>query len=192
VLRWLLRSEAGVARALGRALLRRGPAGGDGTAVPYAGRTGVAIGGMCAIGVLETGVVHLLVPWPALRWALLGLSVYALLWLAGLWASLHQHPHLLRDGELVLRFGHWRTLHVPLDGLVAVRRVVDAAHRRTVAVEGDRLAVAVLGETDVELRFDPPVRVDGQDSAVTRVAFSADDPAAAVRALRSRVVSGPA
>jgi hypothetical protein len=45
-----------------------------------------------------------------------------------------------------------------------------------------------MGDTDVELRFDPPVPVAGQDEPVARVAFWADDPQAVVRLLRDRAV----
>jgi hypothetical protein len=49
--------------------------------------------------------------------------------------------------------------------------------------------LSVMGDTDVELRFDPPVDVAGQDEPVARVAFWVDDPRAVVRLLRERAVS---
>ena len=187
VLRAVLRSEAGIARAYRDAFLPPRAAGARGLVVPYAGRFGLVIGTMCVLGALETAVVHVLVPWPAGRWALFAASVYALVWCVGFGLSLRQHPHLLRDDELVLRFGHFRSVVVPLAGLAAVRRSVESGHRRTVLSEGDRLAVSVMGDTNVELTFDPPVRVPGQPRPVARVAFFADEPRAAVRELRGRV-----
>jgi hypothetical protein len=135
-------------------------------------------------------VVHLLLPWAVARWVLLAVSVYALVWMVGFGLSLRQHPHVVRDGGLVLRFGHLASVTVPLDGLAAVRRRVESGHRRTVVRDGDRLVVSVMGDTNVELRCEPPVQVAGQDGSLARVAFYADDPAAAVRLLRERVV-GP-
>ncbi|MFW3170126.1 hypothetical protein [Geodermatophilus sp. CPCC 206100] len=181
----VVRSEAGIARALRNGVRGRAPASGGAVALPYAGRFGVVVGGMVAIGAVELGVVHLLLPWPAVRWALFVLGVYALVWAVGFGLTLRQHPHLLRGADLVLRFGHFRSTVVPLQGLVGARRAVDAQHRRNVVLEGDRLALSVLGETNVELRFDPPVQVPGQPRPVARVAFFADDPAAAVRELRA-------
>jgi hypothetical protein len=188
VLGTVVRSEAGIVRAYWWAVRsRRAVAAGE-VALPYSGRFGVVIGGMAGIGAIELGVVHVLLrSWPVARWTLFALGLYALVWSVGFGLSLRQHPHLVRDGELVLRFGHLRSTAVPLAHLVAVRRAVDPQHRRTVVLDGDRLALSVLGETTVELRFDPPVQVAGQPRPVGRVAFFADDPAAAVRELRGRV-----
>ncbi|MGY1820721.1 hypothetical protein [Geodermatophilus sp. SYSU D00079] len=191
VLRSVLRSEAGIARAYWWALRsRRAVAAGE-VALPYAGRFGLVVGVLCVLGGLETVVVHVLLPWETARWVLLAVSVYALVWMVGFALSLRQHPHVVRDGELVLRSGHLQRVSVPLAALVAVRRAVETGHRRTVVRDGDRLAVSVMGDTDVELRFDPPVHVAGQAAPVARVAFYTDEPAAAVRLLRDRVVGPP-
>jgi hypothetical protein len=187
----LARAEAGVVRALWWAARRRSAVGPDDEPLPYAGRFGLVLGAVTALGVLETTVVHVLLPWETARWVLLAVSLYALVWVLGCGLSLFQHPHLLRDDELVLRFGHFRTVAVPLAGLVAVRRSVESEHERTLVRDGDRLVLSVMGDTDVELRFDPPVRVAGQGEPVSRVAFWADDPQAVVRLLRDRAVPAP-
>ncbi|WNV76142.1 hypothetical protein [Geodermatophilus sp. DSM 44513] len=185
----LARAEAGVLRALWWAARRRRAVGPADVALPYAGRFGVVLGAVGALGVLETAVVHVLLPWETARWVLLAVSVYALLWVLGTGASLFQHPHLLRGDELVLRSGHLHAIAVPLTGLVGVRRSVGSEHARTVLRDGDRLVVSVMGDTNVEVRLDPPVPVPGQAAPVARVAFWVDDPRAAVRLLRDRAVS---
>jgi hypothetical protein len=187
----LARAEAGVVRALWWAVRRRSTVGPGEVALPYAGRFRLVIGAVTALGVLETAVVHVLLPWETARWVLLAVSLYALVWVLGSGLSLFQHPHLLREDELVLRFGHLREVAVPLAGLVAVRRSVESEHKRVLLREGDRLVLSVMGDTDVELRFDPPVDVAGQDEPVARVAFWADDPQAVVRLLRDRAVRAP-
>ncbi|MGY1621333.1 hypothetical protein ACI789_03930 [Geodermatophilus sp. SYSU D00965] len=187
ILQSVARSEAGIARALVDGVRRRREVRPGEAALPYAGRFGLVVGVLCVLGGLETVVVHLLLPWEVARWVLLAVSVYALLWMVGFGLSLRQHPHVVRDGALVLRFGHLRSVVVPLSGLVAVRRHVETGHRRTVVHDGDRLVVSVMGDTNVELRVDPPVRVPGQAAPVARVAFYVDDPGAAVRELRARV-----
>lgn len=184
----LARSEAGVIRALWWAARRRPAFGPGDLPLPYAGRFRLVLGALTALGALETVVVHVLLPWEIARCVLLAVSLYALVWVLGSGLSLFQHPHLLRDDELVLRFGHLRTVVVPLAGLVAVRRRVEAEHRKILLRDGDRLVLSVMGDTDVELCFDPPVLVAGQDDPVARVAFWADDPQAAVRLLRDRTV----
>ena len=58
---------------------------------------------------MELLVVHLLAlafsPWGWLKWALLALGVYAILWLLGLYASLVALPHRLEGEGLRLRHG---------------------------------------------------------------------------------------
>ena len=185
------RAEAGVLRALWRAARRRSAVGPDDVPLPYAGRFGLVLGAVTTLGVLETAVVHVLLPWETARWVLLAVSLYALVWVVGSGLSLFQHPHLLRDDELVLRFGHLRTVAVPLAGLVAVRRSVESEHKRTLVRDGDRLVLSVMGDSNVELRLDPPVRVAGQDEPVARVAFWVDDPQTVVRLLRGRALPAP-
>ena len=51
--------------------------------------------------------------------------------------------------------------------------------------------MSVMGDTDVELRFEPPAEVElaGRWRPVARVSFYADDGRAPVAVLRGRVVS---
>jgi hypothetical protein len=72
--------------------------------------------------------------------------------------------------------------------LLALRRDVESGHGKVLLRDGDRMVLSVMGDTDVELRFDPPVHVAGQDQPVTRVAFWVDDPQAVVRLPRVRAV----
>ena len=159
--------------------------------LPYNGPDRVLLYTITALGVLETVAVHVLVSWAPLRWPLLALGVYGVLGVVAFDCTLRQHPHLLRAGELVLRFGHFRSASVPLDRLASVRKRVQNGHRKTVEVGGDSLALSFMGGTNVELRFATPVdvEVDGVLRTVTRVCLSADDPGAAVALLRTRVLS---
>jgi hypothetical protein len=173
----LLRSQLGLARALWWAVRRRSDVGPADVAVPYNGPDRVLLCTLTVLAVLETAIVHVLVSWPVLRWALFVVSVYGVLGLIAFDGTLRQHPHLLRAGELALRFGHFRSVEVPLDRLTSVRQHVQ--HKETVEFDGaGRLAVSFMGGTNVELSFDPAteVDVDGRTHAVTRVAFSAHDP----------------
>src|SRR5215218_8893391 len=185
-------AEIGLWRALWWAVRGRRDVGPGDLPIPYADRFTVLTWAICCLGVLELGVVHVLTArWPVARWALFALGVYALLWMLAFSLSLRQRPHLLRDGELLLRFGHFRTTAVPLADLVSVTGSVVAGHKRTVVLDGDRLALPVMSDTDVELRFDPPVAVEvkGRSIELSAIAFYADEPRTVVPLLRARVLS---
>lgn len=190
---WFLRTEAGIVRALWWAVRRRRAVEAADIVLPYTDRIDVLLWTTAGLGVVETAAVHVLVPWATVRWVLLGLSAYGLLWVTGLACSLRQHPHVVRGGELLLRFGHFRTTRVPLAGLVGARRDVRTGHGRNVEISEGTLSLSVAGETAVELAFDPAAaaEVRGRTEHVTRVRFFADDPRTAVRLLRQRVASPP-
>ncbi|TFV79083.1 hypothetical protein E4P40_18410 [Blastococcus sp. CT_GayMR20] len=191
LVRRFARSQAGLARALWWTVRGRVDVGPGDVALPYNGLDRVLLWTLVVLGVLETAVVHVLVSWPPLRWTLLALGVYGLLAFVAFDGTLRQRPHLLRGGELVLRFGHFRTVRVRLDTLTAVRKHVTGEHKRTVEVGGDGLAVSFMGETHVELRFSPPAEaeIDGRTTTVTTVSFAAHDARAAVPLLRARMPS---
>ncbi len=66
---------------------------------------------------MELAVVRLLAhafsPWEWLRWAILVLEIYAILWLLGLYASLVTMPHRLEEKGLCLRYGVFAGGFVP-------------------------------------------------------------------------------
>ena len=147
---------------------------------------------------IELLVVHLLAqalsPWGWVKWALLVLGVYAILWLLGLYASLVALPHRLEEEGLRLRHG------VFAEGFVSYEEIEEAERvgRRAPAFgdglshvpEEDALYVAVGGKTDVTLRLRAPLSVGGflKESAPTRIVhLAADDPERLVRQLRRRV-----
>jgi hypothetical protein len=116
----------------------------------------------------------------------------ALLWVLGFGFSLRQHPHLLRNDELVLRFGHFGSVRVPLEHLTAVRGGAATGHERNLGLDREALTMAVMGDTNLELRFEPSVElaVGGVMRSFTRIAFYVDDPRTATRLLRATAPSG--
>lgn len=188
----LARAEIGLFRSLWWTVRGRRAVGPGELPLPYADRFTVMLWAICCLGALELGVVHVLTArWPAVQWALFALGVYALLWVLGFGVSLGQHPHLVRDRELVLRFGHFRCTRVPLERLASVATGAVAGHRRNLVIEDGRLAAAVMGDTNVELRFDPAVDVEvaGRVRPLARISFYADDPREVARLLRARLPS---
>ena len=192
--RSLVRSQLGLARALWWALRRREDVGPGDVPLRYDALDLAVLWTICALGVLEIVVVHVLVSWPPLRWSLFVVGVYGLLAFLGFFLAMDQHPHLLRDGALLLRFGHFHAARVPLDALASVGKRVVGAHTQNVAVDGDGLVVACMGRTTVELRFSPAavVDVDGREHVVSRASFLVDDPGAAAALLRPHVRSSRA
>ena len=70
-------------RALWWVVRRRSDVGPGDVPLPFAGRFGLVLGAVTALGLLETAVVHVLLPWETARWVLLVVSVYALFWVLG-------------------------------------------------------------------------------------------------------------
>jgi hypothetical protein len=192
VLGRIARTEAGTWRSLWWGVRRYRDIPLGAVAVPYHDRFTVVLWALCCLGALELAVVHVLTAgMPVLRWALFAIGVYGLVWCLGFGLGLRQNPHLVIDDELVLRLGHLHTVRVPLGSLRSATRSVDPAHRRNLSVDGDRLALSFMGETNVELRFSPGAPVDAADRVhpVAQVAFFADDPRGAARLLAARGLS---
>lgn len=140
------------------------------TAVPYDDDRVVVLC-LVLLSVVEVVAVDLLLPWLVVRVVLLVLGLYGLVWLTALYLSLSTHPHLVGPRELRLRHGFLKDVAIPLADVAAVRREVDS---------NDAAALRVGSATSnvlVEL-------VDGR-----RVRFHANDPDAAVQAVRRELSS---
>jgi hypothetical protein len=188
----LVRAEIGMIRSLWWALRRRRAVGPGDVALAYGDRFTLMLGVVCCLGAVELGVVHVLTArWPVVQWSLFALGIYALLWILGFGFSLRQRPHLLRNGEVLLRFGHFHSVRVPVERVVSVRSGAVSGHRRNLVLDGDALTMAVMGDSNLELRFEPPVAIEvgAVSRTFTRVAFFVDDPRAAAALLRTAAVS---
>lgn len=159
--------------------------------IPYAkGRLGVqGLLGFAAGG--ELVAADLLIPWENLgswgwlRWLVLGLSAYGLLWVAAWVAAEHTHPHLVTDTALVLRTGPWVVATIPWTDLVSVTA------RDRWARDDARLTLdAPMSGTNLDLETSGPVarrspfgRTKGH---YRRLSLSVDDPVAAAVLLSDR------
>lgn len=142
----LIAAEARTLASLVRWIARRPDVPVGATAIGYSrGTLGMPIA-MVAAALIELVAFHLLVPWPTVRLVLDLLGVYALLVVLGWLAGRIVRPHLLIDGELILRSGPHVCARVPLQAISAVRR-----HRRLsptaagIEPDGDRDALALPG-----------------------------------------------
>ncbi|SEH12285.1 hypothetical protein [Thermoleophilum album] len=143
----------------------------------------VVAGALVPAVVAETLALHLALGGglAVVAWAGTAAGAYALLWLAGVAASIQRHPHRLYDDQLLLRVGCLYRLRIPLAAIGAVR--VD---RRTrilapyLRLVGDGCAeLAVGGRTDLVLELAAPVALErpfGRPVAVRRVAVAVSDP----------------
>lgn len=142
---------------------------------------------------VEILILELVIPWSWLRWTLLLLSVYALLWVCGFCASFVLRPHALEEKGLKIRYGAFVETVLPYSNLASVRR------RHWTSLElGDGLRVSsqegvayiVAGSrTNVELTLHSPVTVRGMFRStrpVSTVYIAADKPEDLVQELKTR------
>lgn len=158
-----------------------------------------------AVSAVELPVLHLLLPWEAVRLIVDILSVWGLFWMIGLLASVRVHPHLVTDEGIWVRYGLSVDVMVPWDAVASVRsqgRGVEGG--RTVHYEqtpaGRVASVLVMKQTTVDLVLRGPTVFEDLprhgDEPVVELRLYADDPAALVADLRERLgvaeAAGPA
>lgn len=183
--------ERGIYPSLVRWVGRRPDVGPPGTvAVPYVGIVRTTIWLWIGASALEMAVVHVIVPWPWVRWSLLVLSLWGLVWMIGYLASLIVHPHVVEPSVVRVRNGHTIEVAVPVDAIEAVTTTTRSTHESRVvqldAADDQHLLIAVSNQVNIHLVLSAPVRADlpGGRYTFTRLSFWADDPSAAMRRLR--------
>jgi hypothetical protein len=186
--------ELGMWRSLLLWVRRRLPAGdAGGQTFGYAQVVTPVIWAFIVVSAIEIPIVHLLVPWPAVRTVLLAAGVYGVLWMIGMLASLKVHPHVVDDVGLRVRNGATVTFAVPWEEIAAVRsRRRSTEGMRSIQVHGEddgrALSVAVGNQTTVDVvlrRPLPLLAARGDGKPVGAVYLHADDPTALVRRLRA-------
>lgn len=126
-----------------------------------------------------------LAPW--LRWLLHGSTVYAVLWLVGLYATLKARPHRIRNGRLELHLGLVKSVAVPVEHILSAAPLPEfdddwARHAHMKGVE----KLVAKGNAILELSLSEPVRVTGlfgPGRPTQRLAVSVDEPATLLAAL---------
>jgi hypothetical protein len=195
VTRHALVFELNIYKSLLRWLLRRPsiPAGFE--PVGYA-RLATPILALWTFGsALELPLVHVLVPWPAVRISLLVIGVWGLLWMVGFLAGLRSYPHLLGPDSLRIRNGAVHDIAVPWEA-IAQASTHDQSLPSSVWVlqpqeteRGTHLRVAVSGRVNVHLALDGPrtLRTRRGDMVVTGVSLWVDEPRAVAARIRREV-----
>ncbi|SDL01961.1 hypothetical protein SAMN05421874_114144 [Nonomuraea maritima] len=168
------------------------------TAVTYAKEQAFPMGLMLFAMAVETVVVDLLLvsigapDW--LRYGVLLLDAYGLLWGLATAAACATRPHVVTPTELRIRYGAYLDARVPRDRVASVRAGRTYNESGMVTVKDGRLTVAVSSQTNVTVELTGPVTVTrplGGRAEITSVRFFADDPQQAVAALRAEVTPLP-
>ncbi|MGI5490253.1 hypothetical protein [Microtetraspora malaysiensis] len=124
-----------------------------------------------------------------LRAVVLVADAYAVLIVLAVIAACVTRPHVVSDEEVRIRYGAFFDLRVPRERIASVRHVRNFNESGTVKVDGDRLAVAVASQTNLILELTEPVtavRPLGSRAEARTIRLFADDPTAALAALRPR------
>lgn len=131
--------------------------------------------------------MHILIPWPALRWVALLLGVWGVLWMLGMLAAHRVHPHLLTADVLRLRYLRRRCIDILLAALESVTVGIRSADAARSIAESGTVVLAIADSTNVHLRLDPSREVITSEGPrrLSRVSFWADDPAAAAALIRA-------
>lgn len=146
---------------------------------------------LVAVMVVEAVAVELLLQamgvtaW--IRVPVLVLDLYGVVFVLGMAAACVTRPHVVTGQELRIRHGAFFDLRIPRALVSSVRVTRSYNETGTVTVRDGRLAVAVSSQTNVVVHLSEPVtavRPLGAEAEVSVVRFFADDPAAAVAALR--------
>lgn len=146
---------------------------------------------------IEMVVVHLLIPWPAVRIILLVVSAWGLIWMVGFLASLKVYPHLLGASTLRVRHGASVDITIPWDSIASVaarRRDLPSSIRTLQPREtksGTDLQVGVSGEINVHAVLRHPLTVPTPKGTqdITELSFWVDDPRAFVARARQHLTS---
>ncbi|MFJ6610831.1 hypothetical protein ACIQPT_11170 [Streptomyces sp. NPDC091289] len=162
--------------------------------VPYTEpQTGVMYA-FAFVSVLETVVLALVIPWPLVHAILLVVDVYGVVVVFAIHAACVTRPHLVgADGSLRLRYGALFDLRVPASAIVSARVDRRFPGGGLVRVDEDgTLDLAVGSQTTVTVELTEPVefvRPLGRRGSARTLRFNADDPRAAVAALKPPLAS---
>ncbi|WAZ26131.1 hypothetical protein STRCI_007680 [Streptomyces cinnabarinus] len=179
-----------------RWVTRRGPHGvreGDVSVLYAPGQTAVMFG-FFFVCVVETVALAFLIPWPVVHAITLVLDIWGCYFVIALHASCVVRPHVIApDGALRLRYGALLDIRIPADRIASVRQDRKFPEGKLAAVDEDGVAdIAVAGQTTVTVELTEPVaylRALGRPAEARAFRFYAEDPGAAVAALRAARVS---
>jgi hypothetical protein len=188
-LRHAVRYEAGIWRSLFRWLTRRPRANDpDAELFGYASEITPVLVAFIAVAALEIPILALILPWPTVRYTLLVLGIWGLLWMAGLLASMRVHPHSVAAAGLQLRSGFHLDLRIPWAEITDIHPRRASTERKLEVHYGKAGAVLSLQKTtnlEVTLRHPLTIGVlDGRSAEIDAIRVYADAPSELASAAR--------
>jgi hypothetical protein len=167
---------------------------------PYLGVVKPILGIFIGLSIVEIPILDLIirkvVPWEPARWIVLALSVWGLLWMLGLYASLKLNPHLVGDRGIRVRLGSTGEIVLPWADVEAVsKRYRTMPSSKSVQIEDEALHLPAASQTSVDVRLVRPMTFHlpkGETEPVREVRLYADDPDGFVRQARDVKASADA
>ncbi len=192
VVTMLVRHEFHILVALFRWVTRRPDVARGDTAIHYGDSVRIVMIGLIVVSAIEVVVMELVVPWPTIRFVLLVLGIYGLVWMVGFAAAVWIRPHTIGPRGLRLRYGYRADVTIPIEKLASAREHLKGSHQKTLEHADGTVAVAVMGVTNVCVELREPYDVDLGRSGIhriSRVRFRADDPATAVQTVTAAIAA---
>jgi hypothetical protein len=160
----------------------------------YAAQVTPILVAFSALAAFEIPVVSLLLPWPPLRYILLALGVWGLLWMLGLLASLRVHPHVVSDTGLRLRSGAQLDLHIPWHQIRDIRQLRSSSGQK-LRVERSMSGglLSLQKTTNLEATLCDPLSIrflDGHSEMVDTIRFYADAPTSLLASVALKTTGG--
>ncbi|NYF56737.1 hypothetical protein [Micromonospora purpureochromogenes] len=203
LLRRAVTYEIGMWRSLYRWLMRRPLTVASGAETfSYLSVVKPILGVFIGLSAIEIPIFDLIisrtVPWPWVRQLALGLGIWGLLWMIGLFASLRVHPHVLDRDGLRIRNGISLDVTLPWTAVATVAKSYRSLpSSRAVQVEqgdaGPILHLSTGSQTSVDVVLREPLSLalpKGPSAPVTEVRLYADDPDALVASARRHLGVG--
>ncbi|MFF3562198.1 hypothetical protein ACFYXS_19380 [Streptomyces sp. NPDC002574] len=158
------------------------------TPAPYAGAQTATLHGLLFVSVVETVMLALVIPWPAVHAVVLVLDLWGCFFVLALHAACVVRPHVVEaDGSLRVRYGALVDIRVPAGRIAAARVDRRFPGGLLLTLSGDGTADLIVGgQTTVTVELTEPVaflRPLGAPARADVLRFHADDPRAVVAAL---------
>ncbi|MFC3687932.1 hypothetical protein [Aquipuribacter hungaricus] len=191
-----LRWEAAGWASAARVVARRPKLGPGGTAVPYVGGLRTVLVVLVGLSAVEIVVLDLVLqPWPTVRFPVLVLGVWGLLFMLGVTAGLVVHPHVVGPDGVRVRSGPLVEVVVPwgaVDRVVVRRHAFDSGASVQVddgTEDGAVVSFPVQGTTAAEVLLDRPLTLALPKGAVAAraVRFHCDDTTVLMAAVRTHL-----
>lgn len=145
---------------------------------------------------VEILLLELLIPWAWLRWVVLFLALYGLVWMFGFYASLVTVRHTVEPDGIRLRYGFLNELFVTFSALKHIRvhsaKAPDGGEGLRFEPESDIAYFGIGGRTDVVLELAEPHRyrtLTGESRPFTTLHVAVDDPQGFVEAVKAQLIA---